>query len=60
MSRYRAKVKCFVDNSLRDEGDVFEYNGPENPNLEVADEEPAVRPSNKAARGGSDAVQGRA
>ena len=47
MSRYRAKVKCFVDNSLRDD-------------LELADEEPAVRPSNKAARGGSDAVQGRA
>jgi hypothetical protein len=34
MPKYRAKVKCFVDNSLREVGDVFEYNGPLNTNLE--------------------------
>lgn len=62
MPRYRAMVKCFVDNSLRDEGDVFEYNGPANPNLELADgsDEPTTRPSGKTRQGGSDAAQGRA
>lgn len=34
MPMYRAKTKCFVGNSLRREGDTFEYNGPENTNLE--------------------------
>jgi hypothetical protein len=34
---YRAKVTCFVDNGIRNEGDVFEYNGPPNSNLERAD-----------------------
>ena len=63
MPRYRAKVKCFVDNSLREEGDVFEYNGPENGNLELADAEEAPKltaRSGKAGRGGSEAVQGEA
>ena len=27
MPIYRAKVKCFVGNSLREAGDEFEYNG---------------------------------
>ena len=27
MPIYRAKTKCFVGNSLRNEGDEFEYNG---------------------------------
>lgn len=30
MSLYRAKVKCFIDKSLREEGEVFEYCGPRN------------------------------
>jgi hypothetical protein len=34
MPMYRAKVTCFVDNGLREEGTVFEYNGPSNTNLE--------------------------
>jgi len=34
MAQYKAKVKCFVDNSLRNEGDVFEYNGSPNHHLE--------------------------
>jgi hypothetical protein len=37
MPMYRAKVTCFVDNGIRNEGDVFEYNGPPNSNLERAD-----------------------
>lgn len=34
MAQVRAKTLCFVDNGLRQEGDVFEYNGPKNTNLE--------------------------
>jgi len=34
MPMYRAIRLCFVDASLRKEGDVFEYNGPENHHLE--------------------------
>jgi hypothetical protein len=40
MPKYRAKVKCFVDNGLREVGDVFEYNGPQNKNLERVGFEP--------------------
>lgn len=36
MAFYKAKVKCYVDNAIREEGDVFEYEGPENGNLELA------------------------
>lgn len=39
MAQYRAKVVCFVDNSLREEGEVFEYKGPENTNLELVQSE---------------------
>jgi hypothetical protein len=35
MPMYRAKVLCFVDNGLRNEGDQFEYNGPPNSNIEL-------------------------
>ena len=34
MAQVRAIRLCQVDNSLRQEGDVFEYNGPYNGNLE--------------------------
>lgn len=34
MAQVRAKTLCFVDNGLRQEGDVFEYNGVKNSNLE--------------------------
>lgn len=37
MSKVKAKVTCFIDNSLRNEGDEFEYNGPKNPNVEIID-----------------------
>lgn len=33
MAQFKARVKCFVDNTLRQEDDVFEYNGPKNTNL---------------------------
>jgi len=32
--KVRAKVKCFVENCLREAGQEFEYHGPENTNLE--------------------------
>jgi hypothetical protein len=41
MAQVRAIRICQVDNSLRQEGDVFEYNGPENGNLEYLDGKPA-------------------
>ena len=34
MAQVRAKVICFVDNGMRQAGDVFEYDGPKNTNLE--------------------------
>ena len=34
MAQVRAKTLCFVENGLRREGDVFDYNGPKNTNLE--------------------------
>ena len=37
MSKVKAKVTCFIDNSLRNEGDEFEYNGPKNTNVEILD-----------------------
>lgn len=43
MPKVKAKILCFVDNGLRQPGDVFEYKGPHNSNLEyleVADAEP--------------------
>ena len=33
----RVLKKCFVDNALREEGDVFNYTGPKNTNVEPID-----------------------
>ena len=41
MPIYRAKIKCFVGNSLREVDEEFEYNGEFNSNLElISGEEP--------------------
>ncbi len=40
MAKVKAKVLCFVDNHLRQEGEVFEYNGIRNTNLEYLDAAP--------------------
>ena len=40
MAQVRAIRLCQVDNSLRQEGDVFEYNGPYNGNLEYLEGQP--------------------
>ncbi len=45
MAKVRAIRLCQVDNSLRHEGDVFEYNGPYNGNLEYLDGEPPAAKS---------------
>lgn len=29
MPKYRATVKCFIDNTIREEGEIFEYSGPQ-------------------------------
>lgn len=42
MAKVRALRVCFVANGLRQEGDVFEYDGPRNTNLEYLDGEPAA------------------
>jgi hypothetical protein len=41
MAFYRAKVRCYVDNTIRNADDEFEYNGPLNTNLELVDGEEA-------------------
>ena len=33
MAQVKAIAKCFIDNSIREEGDVFEYNGTPNTNV---------------------------
>ncbi len=63
MPQVKAVTKCFIDNSIREEGDVFEYNGVQNSNVvlvgaavaEVADE-PKVKQkwSPKAKRDAED------
>lgn len=60
MPMYRAKTLCFVENGLRNEGDVFEYNGPPNTNIEPVngksdDAESAPKAQRKAKA--DDAVQ---
>lgn len=42
MPRYRATARCFVDNRLREEGEVFDYEGPRYPYLEALDKPAAV------------------
>jgi hypothetical protein len=39
MAKVKAKVLCFIDNHLRQEGEVFEYSGVRNTNLEYLDAE---------------------
>lgn len=46
MAQVRAIRLCQVDNTIRQEGDVFEYNGPYNGNLEYLEGQP---PEAKAA-----------
>lgn len=38
MPKVKAKILCFVDNGLRQPGDVFEYKGPRNHPLEYLEE----------------------
>ena len=40
MAQVRAIRKCFIDNALREEGSVFEYEGPKNTNVEYLDGAP--------------------
>ncbi len=35
--KVRVLIKCFVDNAIREEGEVFEYNGQTNDCLEPID-----------------------
>jgi hypothetical protein len=44
MPQVRANRTCFVDNGLRQEGDVFEYNGPPNKCLDTLGSAKAPEP----------------
>lgn len=68
--KVRAKVKCFVGNTLRTEGEIFEYEGPENACLEEIGGAPkpaAVKPAKpgkpaaapKASSKASDFLEGK-
>lgn len=51
----RAKTLCFIANTLRKEGEVFEYNGPFNHHVEPVGEagveqEPAAEPAPAEAK----------
>lgn len=51
MAFYRATIKCYVGNTLRFADEEFEYNGPENTNLElVSGSEPEVKETPKPKR----------
>lgn len=56
--KVKALVKCFIDNALREEGVVFEYNGPKCDILEpvdkVADKEAQAKWKPKHARESDD------
>lgn len=63
MAQVKAIAKCFIDNSIREEGDVFEYNGTPNTNVvlvgaagEKDASEPTVKPkwTPKAKRNADD------
>lgn len=62
MAQVKAKTVCFIDNALRQEGDVFEYNGVPNPNVVLvgaaddgmADEPKVKQKSPKAKRDAED------
>ena len=49
MARVKAAVKCFIGNAIREEGEVFDYDGPANGNVEPLDE--ARKSSKKASSG---------
>lgn len=44
MARVKAKILCFVDNGLRQPGEMFQYDGPYNKNLEYLDKKLDVEP----------------
>jgi len=57
MPQVKAVTKCFIDNSIREEGDVFEYNGVQNSNVvlvgaaeEKVANEPAVKQKSPKAK----------
>jgi hypothetical protein len=57
MAQVKAIAKCFIDNSIREEGAVFEYNGAPNTNVvlvgaaeEKVANEPAVKQKSPKAK----------
>jgi hypothetical protein len=50
MVKVRALRKCFIDNVLRSEGEVFEYGGPKASCLRALNEEKPTDRPRKAAK----------
>jgi len=46
MPKYRVKVKSFINNAIRQEGDIVEYDGAPHSNLEAIDKDAVKRESN--------------
>lgn len=42
MAKVRTREKCFIDNTLRNEGEVFEYDGPSVPYFDYLDGTPVA------------------
>ena len=60
MAQYRVLTKSFINNSIVEEGDVIEYDGPVGSNLELVQDEaaPAKGKGKKSAAAPVDAEQG--
>jgi len=63
MPKYRVLVRSFINDGLREEGEIVEYNGKPGSNLELVDgpaeaEAPAKKWAPKAKRGAEDVAEG--
>jgi hypothetical protein len=63
MPKYRVLERSFINNGLREEGDIVEYDGKAGSNLELVDapaeaEAPAKKWAPKAKRGAEDVAEG--
>lgn len=64
MPKYRVLVRSFINNGLREEGEIVDYEGKVGSNLELIEkasasaEEPSKKWAPKAKRGADDSVEG--
>lgn len=48
MPKVKAKARCFIDNALREAGDVFDYSGEPTSCMEVVEEKTPESPAKDA------------